>query len=350
MKRIGNLWEKIIDKNNIQLAIYNASKGKRNRRVVQKILNNIVFYTNEIQKILIDGYIPNQYKKKKIFDGARQKERIIYKPKFYPDQIVHWCLMQVIEDVIQKGMYKFCCASVKGRGELYATKYIEKILIKDRKNTKYYIKLDIKKFYPSINKEILKNKFRNIIKDRNTLILMDAIVDSFEDSGVPIGNYTSQHFANYYLQNLDHYIKENLKAKYYCRYMDDIIIFGANKKKLHKMLDEIILFLKKEKLEVKKNYKVAKTDACLIDFIGRRFGRGYTILRDTTFLRFKRRIKKVSKKKYINFKDATAVISYYGILKHTNSYKIKKKYLYPYINLEKCKGVIRNESRKQYKT
>lgn len=324
MKRIGNLWEKIIDKNNIQLAIYNASKGKRNRRVVQKILNNIVFYTNEIQKILIDGYIPNQYKKKKIFDGARQKERIIYKPKFYPDQIVHWCLMQVIEDVIQKGMYKFCCASVKGRGELYATKYIEKILIKDRKNTKYYIKLDIKKFYPSINKEILKNKFRNIIKDRNTLILMDAIVDSFEDSGVPIGNYTSQHFANYYLQNLDHYIKENLKAKYYCRYMDDIIIFGANKKKLHKMLDEIILFLKKEKLEVKKNYKVAKTDACLIDFIGRRFGRGYTILRDTTFLRFKRRIKKVSKKKYINFKDATAVISYYGILKHTNSYKIKK--------------------------
>lgn len=324
MKRIGNLWEKIIDKNNIQLAIYNASKGKRNRRVVQKILNNIVFYTNEIQKILIDGYIPNQYKKKKIFDGARQKERIIYKPKFYPDQIVHWCLMQVIEGIICRGMYEFCCASVKNRGELYATKYIEKILVKDRKNTKYYIKLDIKKFYPSINKEILKYKFRNIIKDRNVLDLMDIIVDSFEDGGVPIGNYTSQHFANYYLQNLDHYIKEKLKAKYYLRYMDDIIIFGANKKKLHKMLDEIILFLKKEKLEVKKNYKVSKTDACLIDFIGRRFGRGYTTLRDTTFLRFKRRIKKVSKKKYINFKDATAVISYYGILKHTNSYKIKK--------------------------
>ena len=132
--------------------------------------------------------------------------------------------------------------------------------------------------------------------------------------------------------------------------MDDIIIFGCNKKKLHKILDEIILFLKKEKLEVKKNYKVSKTDSAPIDFIGRRFCRGYTTLRDTTFLRFKRRIKKISKKKYLNFKDATAVISYYGILKHTNSYKIKQKYLYPYINLEKCKGVIKNEVRKQCKT
>ena len=186
MKRIGNVWNSIIDKNNIQKAIYNASRGKKNRKLVQTILNNIVFYTNELQEILINGYISSGYKKKKIFDGARQKERIIYKPYFYPDQCIHWALMQVIEDVICRGMYEFCCASVKNRGELYAVKYIEKILVKDRKNTKYYIKLDIKKFYQSINKEILKNKFRNIIKDRNTLILMDIIVDSFEDSGVPI--------------------------------------------------------------------------------------------------------------------------------------------------------------------
>lgn len=310
MKRIGNLWDKVIDKNNIQLAINNASKGKKNRREVQKIINDIVFYTNEIQKILIQGYTPTEYSKRKIFDGARQKERIIYKPSFYPDQVVHWCLMQVIEDIIQKGMYKYCCASVKGRGENYAVKYIEKLLVKDRKNTKYYIKIDIKKFYPSIDKDILKNKFRKIIKDRDVLILMDIIVDSFEDSGVPIGNYTSQHFANYYLQEFDHFIKEELEAKYYCRYMDDCIIFGANKKKLHKMLKEIILFLQKEKLKVKENWKVAKTDSAPIDFIGRKFYRGYTTLRDTTFLRMKRRFKRISKKKYINYADATAVMSY----------------------------------------
>lgn len=342
MKRIGNLWNKVIDKNNIQLAIYNASKGKRERVVVQKILNNITFYTDEIQKMLINGYIPSPYQKRKIFDGARQKERIIYKPAFYPDQIIHWCLMQIIEDIIQKGMYEFCCASVKNRGEIYAIKYIQKILVKDRKNTKYYMKLDVKKFYPSLDKEILKRKFRKIIKDRDVLNLMDIIVDSFEDSGVPIGNYTSQHFANYYLQELDHYIKEQLKIPYYCRYMDDIIIFGPNKKKLHKNLKEIILFLKKEKLTVKENWKVAKTDAAPIDFIGKRFCRGYTTLRDTTFLRFKRRIKRISKKTNLSFKDAAAVISYYGIIKHSNSYKMKKKYFDPYIDINKCKEVIRN--------
>lgn len=132
--------------------------------------------------------------------------------------------------------------------------------------------------------------------------------------------------------------------------MDDILIFGPNKKKLHKMLDEIILFLQKEKLEVKKNYKVAKTDSAPVDFIGRRFCRGYTTLRDTTFLRLKRRIKKVSKKKYLNVKDATAVISYYGIMKHCDCYKMKQKYFYPYIDINKCKEVISYESRKQCKT
>lgn len=345
MKRVGNIWNQVIDKNNIQLAIYNASKGKKERQIVKRVLNNITYYTNEIQKILIKGYVPSPYNKRKIFDGARQKERIIYKPAFYPDQIIHWCLMQVIEPIIQRGMYEYCCASVKGRGEYTAVKYIEKILVKDRKNTKYYIKIDIKKFYPSLDKNILKSKFRKIIKDREVLSLMDTIVDSFDDTGVPIGNYTSQHFANYYLQEFDHYVKEVLGVKYYCRYMDDIIIFGPNKKKLHKILKEITLYLQKEKLTVKDNWKVAKTESAPIDFIGRRFCRGYTTIRDTTFLRLKRRIKKTSKKSYLNYKDASAIISYYGILKHSDSFKLKQKYFYPYISIDKCKEVIRNESR-----
>ena len=186
MKRVGNIWNKVIDKNNIQLAIYNASKGKRDRTEVKKVLNNIVHYTNDIQQKLINGYIPNNYIKRKIYDGARQKERIIYKPSFYPDQVIHWALMQQIEYLFMKGMYEYCCASVKGKGEIHAVKYIKKILVKDRKNTKYYIKADIKKFYPSIDKEILKRKFRRIIKDREVLNLMDVIVDSFEDIGIPI--------------------------------------------------------------------------------------------------------------------------------------------------------------------
>lgn len=90
------------------------------------------------------------------------------------------------------------------------------------------MKLDIKKYYPSIDKEILKNKFRRLFKDNDLLWLLDTVVDSEND--IPIGFYTSQWFANFFLTDLDHYIKEILKVKYYIRYADDMILLGNNKK------------------------------------------------------------------------------------------------------------------------
>lgn len=89
--------------------------------------------------------------------------------------------------------------------------------------------MDISKFYPSINKVLLKKSFRRLIKDNEVLWLIDTIIDS-TDKGIPIGNYTSQWFANWYLQDLDHYIKEVLHVKYYYRYIDDMVLFGRNKK------------------------------------------------------------------------------------------------------------------------
>ena len=122
--------------------------------------------TDEVYEILKnETFNPSPYEKMKIMDGVRKKERIIYKPRFYPDQVVHWALMLQLEEILMKGMYYYNCASIKGRGLLHATKYIEKIIVRDRKNTKYCLKLDIKKFYPSVDKEILKRKFRR--KTRN---------------------------------------------------------------------------------------------------------------------------------------------------------------------------------------
>ena len=186
MKRKGNIYPLIVEKDNIRQAIIHASKGKKNRKSVKKILDNIEYFTLDIQKMLKNKrYIPSPYIEMKIKDGTRKKERIIYKPRFYPDQIIHWALMQQIETLLEKGMYEFCCASVKSRGIHYASRHIKKILVRDRKNTKYCLKLDIKKFYPSINKDILKRKLMRIIKDRDTLDLLDLIIDSSKE-GVPI--------------------------------------------------------------------------------------------------------------------------------------------------------------------
>ena len=234
MKREKNIYSRIIDSNNIYKAILNASKRKKSRKNVMRVIDDIDSYTEAIRQMLVnESYIPSKYEIVKIMDGVRKKERIIYKPAFYPDQIIHWALMMQLEPILGRGMYDYCCGSIKNRGILYAARYLKKILVRDRKNTKYCLKLDVKKFYPSIDKNILKQKFRKILKDQKALHLIDSIIDSSEE-GVPIGNYTSQWFANFYLQDLDHYIKEQLKIKYYIRYMDDMVLFSRNKKELHK--------------------------------------------------------------------------------------------------------------------
>lgn len=251
MKRVGNIYEKIIQLGNIESAVMHAAKGKSKRKNVEKILDSPTYYAMQVQKMLKEHtYIPSPYVEMKILDGARKKERIIYKPQFYPDQVVHWALMLQLEPILMKGMYEFCCASVKNRGILYGKRHLDKILVDDRKYTKYCLKLDVKKFYPSIDKTILKQKFRKKIKDRETLWLIDLIIDS-SDEGVPIGNYTSQWFANFYLSDLDHFIKEELKVKYYVRYMDDMVLFSNNKKQLHKIKLAIDDFLAKEHLRIK---------------------------------------------------------------------------------------------------
>ena len=349
MKRIGNIYEKITKKENIRRAILNASKGKKNRKSVIKILENIDYYVSGIYKMLFEkNYKPSAYIEMVIHDGTRKKERTIFKPRFYPDQVIHWCLMQQIQKIIEKGMYEYTCASIPNRGIHYGAKYIKKILVRDRKNTKYALKLDVKKFYPSVDKEILKRKFRRIIKDNDTLDLMDKIIDSSKE-GLPIGNYTSQWFANFFLQDLDHYIKEKLKVPYYLRYMDDMLLFHRNKKELRKIKEKIEEYLNNEKLKLKENWQLFRVDSRPVDFIGYRFYRGYTTIRRGNFLRIKRRAKKIYKRKKIRLSDASAMISYYGWLKHCDSYNFTQKYIKPYVNINELKGVVSYANRKYNK-
>ena len=158
------------------------------------------------------------------------------------------------------------------------------------------------------------------------------------------GNYTSQWFANYYLQNLDHYIKQDLKVPHYIRYMDDMILFHRNKKELHKVKEKVEIYLNNEGLRLKENWQLFKLDSRPLDFIGYRFYRGYTTIRKSNFLRIKRRAKKIYKKGYLNYINASSMLSYYGWIKHSNSNKIIQRYIKPYISIKKCKGVIKREN------
>ena len=345
MKRYGYIYKDVCEIENIKLAINKASKGKKNRKGVKHILNNSDFYARKIQEMLVNKtYKPSPYIESIIFDGGNKKERLIHKPKFYPDQIIHWALMLQLEPFIRRGMYEHCCGSVPGKGSGWGHRFIEKWIRKDRRNTKYCLKLDISKFYQSINHDVLKKTFRNKFKDKELLWLVDSIIDSC-DNGLPIGNYTSQWFANFLLQDLDHYIKEKLQIKYYLRYIDDMVLLGGNKKKLHKAKKEIESILNGYSLFIKKNWQVFKIDNRGLDFLGFRFFRNKTILRKRNALRIKRRIKKIKKKGKITIKDASAVVSYWGWIKKSNSYNFYNKHVKKYIKIKQVRRVISENSK-----
>lgn len=352
MKRAKDLYNKITDIQNLHFACDCASRGKRKRKSVQRFLSDKEKKLHFLHELLVtEKYHPVSYNKKTIVDRCTNKIREIYIPRFYPDQIVQWALMIVIKPILMKGMYDFSCASVDGRGGLYGVRAVEKWLKMDEHHTKYCLVGDVKKFYPSVNQEILIKKFERKIKDQKTLGLIEKIVHSVP-SGLPIGNFTSQWFANFYLQDFDHFVKEELKIKHYIRYMDDIVFFSSNKRKLSKQRVEIQKYLENEGLTLKPNWQVfrvasEKGDGRPLDFLGYKFYRNYTTMRGKTFLRTTRRIRKVAKKEYITAKDASAIMSYSARIKVASGNKFYDKYLKPYVNLKRCRIAISIHDKKK---
>lgn len=307
MKRIGNLYESIINIENLKLADIKARKGKRNQYGVIKHVKNEEENTQKLHETLINkSFKTSDYKVFKISDG---KEREIYSLPFYPDRILHHSIMNILEPIFVSMFTADTYSCIKGRGVHKASYNLRKAL-KDVNGTKYCLKLDIRKFYPSIDNSILKKLLRKKFKDRDLLNLLDNIIDSTK--GIPIGSYTSQFFANYYLTYFDHFIKEELKVKYYFRYCDDILILSDNKEDLWKYFKQIKHYLEKElKLEIKSNYQVFPVSVRGIDWCGYKHYHSHTLIR------------KSIKKKYIKNKKK---INHFGWLKHCNSINLRNKY------------------------
>lgn len=346
MKRTGYLYDAICDIENIKTAIQKASLGKRNRPFVRKVFDTPDHHAQLIRDMLLERrYVPSPYTIKIIKDGATQKERTIYKPRFFPDQIIHWALMLQLQPVMMRGMYAYTCGSVPGRGTSHAQKALRRWLDSDYKGTKYCLKMDISKFYPSIDTEILKGMFRRVIKDTDCLWLIDVILDSAPQGGLPIGNYTSQWFSNFFLQGLDHFIKENLNVKYYIRYVDDLVLLGGNKKRLHRARAAIDEYLHGINLIMKPNWQVFLVNARAIDFLGFRFYRDHTTLRKRNALRIRRRLAKIGRKRKLSYTDACAVVSYWGWIKRSNSYRFYHKYVKVKVSLARARGRVREYAR-----
>ena len=324
MKRVGNLYNKIIDINNLRLADEKARKGKLKSygiRLHDMNRENNIFKLHE--QLKNKTYKTSEYNVFKIYEP---KERDIYQLPYFPDRIVHHAVMNILEPIWVSMFTADTFSCIKGRGIHGCWKKVKKAL-KDEENTKYCLKIDIKKYYPSIDHNILKSLIRKKIKCKDTLGLIDEIIDSAD--GVPIGNYLSQYFANIYLTYFDHYVKEKMKVKYYFRYADDIVFLHQDKKELRNIYKEIKTYLKNElKLEIKHNYQIFPTQIRGIDFVGYVFRNSHTLIRKSIKQNFCRKIAKLQKRKLNNKEFKQGIAAWLGWCKYSNSINLLNKIAY----------------------
>lgn len=344
MKRFKNLFNKFYDKSFCRAAIMNAAQHKTRRKSVVKVVRNIDEYTNKLQSILISqSYVPSPTQPLYVTDQSSGKIREIYPPRFFPDQCVHWAVVMAIKPALMRGMYDHSVGNIPGRGQSAGVKYVKKVLKDHKKRTKYCLYFDIHHFYQSIDQEKLISMLKNVINDKRMISLISVIIRAYDD-GLPLGNYTSQWLANFYLQGFDHYMKEKLKAPFYCRYVDDCIVIGPNKRKLHRIQESALSYLKSIGLTMKPNFQVFPIDKRGIDFLGYRFYHDRTIMRRRNFKRFRRQAlrihKKITEQKPISAHTAAGFLSRCGQLKWCNSFTIKLKYISGTDN-RIIKGIVR---------
>ncbi len=332
MKRVGNLFEQVYDINNLMLAHQNARKGKSFYSEVKMVNENPAKYLYELQDAIKNlTYKTSEYEMLEKQEG--EKLRQIYKLPYFPDRICQWALIQIIEPYLILNLTDDTYSAIPGRGTYKAYKKVKKALSTDIKGTQWCLKLDIRKYYPNINKQKLKMKYARLFKDEKLLSLLYEIIDSTEGAkGVPIGNYISQYSGNIYLSDFDHRVKEVYRVKHYFRYMDDMVFLAETKEELQLLVTKIIKYMRDVlDLEVKSNWSLFRVDDRGVDFVGYVFKHDCIRLRKSiaktlkkVSLTIKRR---VNKGFVINYHMYCGINSMRGWLKHCDSGGLYLKYI-----------------------
>lgn len=287
MRRHGNLYEKLTTPENIHLAWQEARKGKSSKDAVRRFDKDPEVNLARIRESLIKKtFQPSAYKTKWIYEP---KKRLIYILPFAPDRIVHHALMQIAEPIWTKLFISDSYACIRGRGLHSGSRRTMEFVRRNR----YCLKMDISKFYPSVDHAIMFNIIKNKIKCPETLDLFHRIIYSAPDGkNVPIGNYTSQWMGNLYLSELDIFVKQTLRVKDYVRYCDDFLLFGDDKAVLNRAAQEVKGFLS-DHLAL----TLSKCDLFPVsrgvDFLGYRHFPGHVLLRKSTSVRIRRRLSKL---------------------------------------------------------
>lgn len=324
MKRVNNLFETFISFENILLAYRKALKGtNKNRETLSFYFNYENEIINLIDELKTGSYSPSPYRK---FLIKKPKERIISVAPF-KDRVVHHALVNVMEPIFEKRFYYHSYACRKEKGVHKAVKQAQFYL----KTNKWYLKSDIGKYFASVDHTILFDVIQSKVKDKKLLDLINRIIvngDNF-GKGLPIGNLTSQFFANAYLDILDHFIKEELQIKAYIRYMDDFVLFDNEKERLKSAKQQIIDFIGiRLSLILKEKLTFINQRLNGLSFLGRRiFPATIRIKRENLkrcLKKLKIREKEYEENKINDIQYTQSVNSLIGYIASGNTYRLRQ--------------------------
>lgn len=328
-KTIRNQFDKKLTYIKLLEAHDRAKKGKANKKEILRfemdLETNVMNLYNSLKN---NNYKMGKYREFTVYEP---KERII-KALPYPDRIVHqWYIEEFIKPFIVPRFIYDSYACITGKGTHLAVKNLQKYMRKMPDNY-YVLKCDIRKYFYNIDRDTLYNILSKYISDKKLLNVTKLFIYDNEDTkGIPIGNYTSQYFANIYLNELDHYVKDELKIKYYVRYMDDFVLLLETKEEAKIILQKITDYLTNNlKLELNKktNYYLSYKG---IDFCGYKINKDYILVRKRCIKKIKRKIRKWNKTYANNTFDykkfELSFNSFKGHIKHANSYNLYNRLL-----------------------
>lgn len=344
MKRYGNLYPAILDFENLLAAAYRARRGKRYRPDVAAFQFNLEGELLQLQSELEDqSYQPGPYRAFYIQDPKRR----LISAAPYRDRVVHHALCQVIEPLFDRGFIHSSYANRVGKGTHAALDEATHFA----RRFPYALKCDIEKYFPSIDHAILLARIERKIKCRRTLWLIERIIANSNEQeenvryfpgdslftpcerrrGIPIGNLTSQFFANVYLDSLDHFVEERLGQRAYVRFADDFVIFGESPAALRLLLPELERHLDGLRLRLHplKCHILPVRDG--VPFLGWQLFAGHRRLRRRTGVRFQRKLRELVRARSAGAitmdRVRASIMSWIGHLNHGDTHGLKRKLL-----------------------
>ena len=320
MKRIGNLFNIVFSKDNLYNAYLDARKGKRKKRACFEFEKNLGAEINALYQEIHHGiYTPQPYFKFVVYEP---KERIIHAPAF-KDIVVQHAIYRVVYSIFNKTFISTSFACRIGYGTHKASDYTQNAL-RQYDTDLYTLKLDIRKFFYSRNRNILRNLIEQKIKDKQLVDVMMLFTIMDSPIGIPIGNLLSQIYALIYLNPLDHFVKRVLKIKHYVRYVDDFILFGLTRDQCLEYRAQIVEFIR-GKLELGLSKSTIQKVKRGINFVGYRTWKTKRFIRKYSLYKFKKMVKKDKQESIISLlghaKKTSSLIYMLKILKGTTNVK-----------------------------